>query len=164
MKYHDIWCAECLLNLCLSSSHSTSVVLASACRTIAESLLGRMLVETIAPRCQSNSTFWQSSQGKSQRSAISSTTGSLCVSSLSLPTKMSFLTALKESSDELSSYISMPLSIDDVALLQKGDVVIEFWVSKKKHFLNYVATLSNYRSHQHHHALVIEILARLRSL
>lgn len=85
-------------------------------------------METIVPSYQSNFTFGQSCQVKAHHAAISSITGSLGISSWSLATKMSFFIALEKSSDELSSYLCMPLSREDVVLLQKEDGIIEFRV------------------------------------
>lgn len=107
IKLQDIWCVACLLHPGLSYFHFISPVLTSECRTIGEAFLRRMLADTIAPSCQSNFTFGQSSQEKSHRDASSSTIRRLGISSWGLATQISFLTATKNSSGEFSSYLSM---------------------------------------------------------
>lgn len=47
---------------------------------------------------------------------------------------MSFLTASNQSNEELTYYLTVYLSEDEVKLLQKDEGIISFWVDKRESF------------------------------
>lgn len=55
-------------------------------------------------------------------------------SSWNVASKMSFLTTPRQSTDELSNYLCLSLTEDEVSVLQTDGGIIDFWISKREQF------------------------------
>lgn len=132
IRYHDVWCASCFLHPGLSSFHFMPSDTASKCRSVAESLVRKMISGRQDP---SSATELHTSEicslGKPIHTAGNCLLGS---ASWNLSDRMSFLTVPKKSTDELTNYICATLSEDDIDLLKTDEGIISFWVCRRESF------------------------------
>lgn len=146
IQCHQLWCAPCVLHPGLMSFHFVCKESEANYRKLGECLVRRMIFESTKPNIATTSTECDQSNNSSATKFSSSNGNNLGSSSWSVSRKMSFHTTPRQSSDELSMYLSFLLTEEEVKLLKKDNVVLEFWILTERYFLFFIDVPYKYLS------------------